>query len=112
MGYCGIHSSSRILSSLCCGAQVVLGGMDSVCDEIHMWHDGLMPGSPLCNRVCHFSWHILPSSGTMSLALLLALALGLLLIHRGQGQPSHLPASGVGQVLGFDGQQASHQGQS
>ena len=92
--------------------QVVLGGMDCVCDGFHVWHDGSIPRSPLCDRVCHFSWHILPSSGTMSLALLLARALGLLVIHHGQGQPSHLPASGVGQVLGCDGQQAPHQGQS
>ena len=35
----------------------------------------------------------------MSLALLLAWALGLLEIHCGQGQPSRVPASGVGQVL-------------
>ena len=26
-------------SSLCCGAQVMLGGMDSVCDGFHMRHD-------------------------------------------------------------------------
>ena len=67
-------------------------------DGFHVWHDGLMPGNPLCKGVCHFSWHILPSGGTMSLAILLAQALGLLVIHRGQGQPSGLPASGVGQT--------------
>ena len=69
-----------------------------------------MPGSLLCDGACHFSWHILPSGGTMLLALLLAWALALLVIHLGQGQPSRLPASGVGQVPGCGGQQALHPG--
>ena len=64
----------------------------------------LMLGNPLCGRVCHFSWCILPSSGTMSLAPPMAWAIGLQVIHWGQGQPSRLPASGVGQVLACDGQ--------
>ena len=46
-----------------------------------------MPGSLLCDGACHFSWHILPSGGTMLLALLLAQALALLAIYRGQGRP-------------------------
>ena len=86
--------------------------MDSVCDGFHVWHDGLTPGNPLCGEVCHFSWHILPSGGTMSLAFPLAWALELLVIHCYQGQPSCFPASGVGQVLGCDGQHALRQGQS
>ena len=71
-----------------------------------------MPGSLLCDGACRFSWHILPSGGTMLLALLLVRALALLVIHHGQGQPSRLPTSGVGQVPGCGGQQALPLGRS
>ena len=78
--------------------------MDSVCDWFDVWYVGLMPGNSMCSGACHVSWHILPSGGIISLALPLAWALGLQMIHRGQGQPLCLLASGVGQVLGCDWQ--------
>ena len=97
MECCGIHSSSQILFSLCYGAPVVLGGMDS---GFSAWKSTVGGGLPF----------FLPFF--MLLALLLVRALALLVIHHGRGQPSRLPASGVGQVPGCGGQQALPLGRS
>ena len=54
-------------------------------------------GSYHSTNVTTIQWHHVTGSP-------LAWALGLLVIPHGQGQSSHLPASGVGQVVGCDGQ--------